>query len=177
MQLAGAQDELVFDGGSFAIKNDSNSTGEIKLLSPYFKEHISLFELKDILAKTQPTTITSFQGPSVFNKNFTQDKAKSSLEPMEQIYLAIISSCKDYFQKNNFDGALIGLSGGIDSALTLALAVQALGVDKIEVILMPSKYTSNLSLNCARAQLNLLKIKPENIKNINIDNIIANFYK
>ena len=94
---------------------------------------------------------------------------------MEQVYNAIISSCKDYFQKNNFDGALIGLSGGIDSALTLALAVHALGEDKVEVILMPSKYTSNLSLNCARAQLNLLRIKPENIKNINIDNIIATF--
>ena len=113
---------------------------------------------------------SNLQKPSSFQRlNF------ETLEPMEQIYNAIISSCKDYFQKNNFDGALIGLSGGIDSALTLALAVDALGPDKVEVILMPSKYTSNLSLNCARAQLNLLKIKPENIKNINIDNIIATF--
>ena len=271
VQLSGAQDELVFDGGSFAIKQSAKCFGEVKLLSPYFKEHISLFDLSDLLrfpksielsylfespnlyespilyesekfANTKIYFFTSFFGIKnnsennsennlennteyenkykikvkrqidfliilfmfIFNKNSKFNKKDYSglnlksnlkpnlkpnlqnsssfqilnfetLEPLEQIYNAIISSCKDYFQKNNFDGALIGLSGGIDSALTLALAVDALGPDKVEVILMPSKYTSNLSLNCARAQLNLLRIKPENIKNINIDNIIATF--
>jgi NAD+ synthase (glutamine-hydrolysing) len=213
VQLAGAQDELVFDGGSFVIKQNANCTGKIKLLSPYFKEHISLFDLSDLSDLYKPIKSTDIKEHifatyfAIKNKFKQSEKIvaqidflilllfmfyKSSksnsqqlsnsekynfkpLEPMEQIYLAIISSCKDYFQKNNFDGALIGLSGGIDSALTLALAVDALGPNKVEVILMPSKYTSNLSLNCARAQLNLLKMKPENIKNINIDNIIATF--
>ncbi len=117
----GGQDELIFDGASFAV--DSN--GVIVFRAEEFKEQISLIEFDGI------------------------NPLKSICAPLYQYisseYNALVLGVKDYVRKNGFQGAILGLSGGIDSALVLALAVDALGADKVEVVLMPSVYTQDMS--------------------------------
>jgi len=144
IQTIGGQDELIFDGGSFITDKNHN----IKILSPYFKTNISDLPLDSLLQK--------------FNNN--QNNLSHNLSHnLENIYQAIILGCQDYFRKNNFTGALIGLSGGIDSAITLALATKALGKENVKAILMPSEYTSELSLECALAQIKTLGVSYANI--------------
>ncbi|MCK5668056.1 MAG: NAD+ synthase, partial [Gammaproteobacteria bacterium] len=83
----------------------------------------------------------------------------SALAENESIYTALVMGVKDYVQKNGFTGAVIGLSGGIDSALTLAIAVDALGADNVEVLIMPSQYTASMSNEDAQSQAEILGVK------------------
>ncbi|MFM9113931.1 MAG: nitrilase-related carbon-nitrogen hydrolase, partial [Polynucleobacter victoriensis] len=111
----GGQDELVFDGASFALSKN----GELALAMPHFKEGLAFIEYKNSdLVKTDIT-------------------APSSIEA--QVYDALVLGVKDYLGKNGFPGAIIGLSGGVDSALVLAIAVDALGADKVRAVMMPSR--------------------------------------
>ena len=123
MQSIGGQDELVFDGGSFAV----NRSGEIYHQSPYFTESLTTLDTK----QTTP-------GPSTPPRTFES-----------QCYQALVLGLRDYIQKNGLTEGLIGLSGGIDSALTLCIAVDALGAEHVEAILLPSRYTSSMSLETA----------------------------
>ncbi|MCI2425044.1 NAD+ synthase [Candidatus Acetothermia bacterium] len=116
VNLCGAQDEIVYDGGSFAY--DDN--GRLIFQSPYFTEGLTEF-----LYNGRGTPIT-----------------EPTVEPLEYVYQAIILGIRDYVQKNNFTDVIIGLSGGIDSALTAALAVAALGAEKVTAVFMPSDITS-----------------------------------
>ena len=109
----GGQDELIFDGASFV----TNAQGEIIFRAVEFQEQISVIEFHD--------------GLPVPNHCIMQQ------EEIPSIYQALVLGVKDYVRKNGFSGAILGLSGGIDSALVLALAVDALGADKVEVVLMP----------------------------------------
>lgn len=132
VNLVGGQDELVFDGASFVM----SATGEIIHKAPWFKESLSVVEFDD-------STGSLVALPS------------ASAEPLTEIasiYAALQTGIRDYVEKNNFKGALLGLSGGIDSALTLALAVDALGPDRVEAILMPSRYTADMSVEDAVRQ-------------------------
>ncbi len=138
--LVGGQDELVFDGGSFTM----DQTGEIIEQAPFFEESKLCVELqKDASSHDVKPTPTQKSQP-----NYHQ-----------QIYKALVLGVRDYVQKNHFPGALIGLSGGIDSALTLAIAVDALGADKVEVILMPSRYTAEMSNSDAITMAQQLNVK------------------
>src|SRR5690606_12539318 len=74
------------------------------------------------------------------------------------LYAALVRGVRDYIDKNRFEGVLLGLSGGIDSALTLALAVDALGADRVTAVMMPTRYTSDLSLDGARVQAEQLGV-------------------
>jgi NAD+ synthase (glutamine-hydrolysing) len=80
-------------------------------------------------------------------------------ESTEAVYKALLLGVRDYIHKNHFEGAVIGLSGGIDSALTLALAVDALGADRVEAVMMPSRYTAGISLEDARAEAQALGVE------------------
>ncbi len=121
----GGQDELVFDGGSLAV----DSSGKVNVLGPAFKEALLPVNLtKDKLEKGGIIKATSIE---------------------EQIYRALMLAVKDYINKNGFQSALVGLSGGIDSALTLTIASDALGADKVEAIMMPSRHTSDMSIEDA----------------------------
>lgn len=123
----GGQDELVFDGLSLAI----NSLGEVVARAPAFQE--------------------SFLSVTVTND--TMHGAITELPDTQSlIYEALLCGIRDYVQKNGFPGVLLGLSGGIDSALTLALAVDALGADKVEAVLMPSRYSAEISMEDAISQ-------------------------
>ncbi|MBI4754969.1 MAG: NAD+ synthase [Betaproteobacteria bacterium] len=125
--LVGGQDELVFDGASFAL----NGAGEAVLQLPSFVEALELVEFRD--GDLRPARI----------------EAPRPLEA--EVYDALVLGVRDYLGKNGFPGAIIGLSGGIDSALTLCVAVDALGADKVRTVMMPSPYTSQMSLDDAAA--------------------------
>ena len=126
INLVGGQDELVFDGASFIIDNKGkfiNQFGE-------FTEELGLIELQGGLPERGKI-------PSIKTKE-------------ESIYSALCLGVKDYINKNGFTDVLLGLSGGVDSSLTLAIAVDALGPDRVWAVMMPSEYTSNISLQDSR---------------------------
>ncbi|MDP3560876.1 MAG: NAD+ synthase [Legionellaceae bacterium] len=130
----GGQDELVFDGRSFAM----DSHGDLVAQAPAFTEHLH--------------TIT-YQ-----HNQFTSDTAPALNEPA-LIYQALVCGLRDYVNKNNFNEVLLGLSGGIDSALTLAIAVDALGASQVTAILMPSQYTATMSNEDALTQIKLMGVE------------------
>lgn len=117
----GGQDELIFDGASFAV----NQQGEVVFRAEEFKEQISLLEFAD------KQLIASTCAP-LYNEISSE-------------YQALVLGISDYVRKNGFQGVILGLSGGIDSALVLALAVDALGAHKVDAVLMPSRYTQPMS--------------------------------
>ncbi len=134
--LVGGQDELVFDGNSMIVNNE----GEIIFHAPAFKEGLYDFDL---------------------NLNQSKDIKITSDTEEENIYNALVLGTQDYVKKNNFNGALIGLSGGIDSALTLSVAVDALGAENVEVLIMPSRFTADMSNEDAYQQAKTLGVKYE----------------
>ncbi|HQR55663.1 MAG TPA: NAD+ synthase [Burkholderiaceae bacterium] len=123
--LTGGQDELVFDGASFVLAAD----GTVVAMAPYFDEAVLVVEFID--GVPQPASIA----------------IEPSLEALA--YQALVLGVRDYVGKNGFPGALIGLSGGVDSALTLAIAVDALGADRVRAVMMPSQFTAPMSLDDA----------------------------
>lgn len=132
--LVGGQDELVFDGASFVIDAD----GEIIVQCPAWREGVFMIELDANTAR----------GPM-------------HLLPAEDAaaYDALVLAVRDYVSKNGFRGVHLGLSGGIDSALTLAIAVDALGADKVHAVMMPSDYTASISIEDSREMVKRLGVK------------------
>ncbi len=122
LNLVGGQDELVFDGGSFVV----DRRGRLSQRAAFFAEEQPLVEFD---AGLEPLAAAVAPHP----------------EEEEGVYGALVLGARDYVKKNGFHGAVLGLSGGIDSALTLAIAVDALGPEQVEVVLMPSRYTSDMS--------------------------------
>ncbi len=135
----GGQDELVFDGASFV----ADAEGEIVFRAAEFKEQISVVEFDG----AQPV--------------------KTGWAPLYDgiacVYQALVLGIKDYVRKNGFQGAILGLSGGVDSALVLALAVDALGADKVEAVLMPSRYTQTMSIEDALQEAEALGVTHQTI--------------
>ncbi|SDK80505.1 NAD+ synthase [Microbulbifer yueqingensis] len=134
----GGQDELVFDGGSFAI----DAQGKLCARAPEFVEH-----LLSVQVSAQDDGVSLAKGELV--------PAESDLGA---VYQALVLGVRDYVNKNGFNGVVLGLSGGIDSALTLAIAVDALGKERVEAVMMPFRYTSELSKNDAADQAERLGI-------------------
>ncbi|MFZ2288261.1 MAG: NAD+ synthase [Halopseudomonas yangmingensis] len=134
----GGQDELVFDGGSLAM----NADGRLAVRAPACAE--GLYPV-DVHWDEQQVELR--QG------------GVAELPELEaSVYQALVMGVRDYVGKNGFPGVLLGLSGGIDSALTLAIAVDALGADRVEAVMMPYHYTSGMSLEDAEAQARLLGV-------------------
>ncbi|VAW49829.1 NAD synthetase / Glutamine amidotransferase chain of NAD synthetase [hydrothermal vent metagenome] len=128
----GGQDELVFDGGSFAM----DAQGQVCVQSPEFAPSLSAVTLVK-------------QGKSI---GMQQGEMAPLYEDEARVYQALIMGVKDYVVKNAFSDVLIGLSGGIDSALTLAIAVDALGAEHVEAVMMPFRYTADISKEDAAKQ-------------------------
>lgn len=135
----GGQDELVFDGASFATDNK----GDVVHQMTSFEEALSTVKV------SVGDNVVSVQGTEMVPE-FTYH---------ESIYKALVLGVRDYVQKNGFSGVVIGLSGGIDSALTTTIAVDALGADNVDVIMMPFRYTSDISKQDAHAEAQALGIK------------------
>jgi NAD+ synthase (glutamine-hydrolysing) len=133
--LVGGQDELVFDGASFVL----DRKGEVSALLPQFEEALEIVEFNGA------DPVPQFVAPEASEE--------------AQVYGALKLGVKDYLGKNGFPGAIIGLSGGIDSALVLAIAVDALGADKVRVVMMPSRYTADISWVDARDMAERLGVR------------------
>ena len=140
LNLVGGQDELVFDGGSMFMTRDGN----IPFRAPQFEEGTYILDInrKNELLELAPDV------PSA-----------AKIEQKEAIYQALVLGVRDYVYKNGFKGAVIGLSGGIDSALTLAIAHDALGSENVEVLIMPSRYTADMSTHDAREMADILGVE------------------
>lgn len=167
VNLVGGQDELVFDGGSLVM----NTAGEVVHRLPMFEEVLGCVEL---IWTQADASSSSHEGEWVGEEGERhQVKAKApsfvvrpidtlkfeALDETAAIYRALVLAVRDYAQKNGFKGALLGLSGGIDSALTLALAVDALGAEQVEAVLLPSRYTSDMSNDDALAQADIMGVR------------------
>ncbi|MBX3709268.1 MAG: NAD+ synthase [Gammaproteobacteria bacterium] len=147
----GGQDELVFDGGSMVI----NANGEICQFAGFFNETLLPVDI-DV---TSTPTFHCSTTLSIPNK-------------IERIYQALVLSVRDYINKNHFPGVLVGVSGGIDSALTLAIAVDALGKDRVRAVIMPSRHTAKISMQDASELIRNLGI---NMEIISIESVYENF--
>jgi len=132
VNLVGGQDELVFDGASFVLAAD----GSVCYQAPAFESGLYLAEFEIAANNIVPLS--------------TRTHKKSN--KLEWAYKALVLGVKDYIEKNHFPGAIIGLSGGIDSALTLAIVTDAIGATNVEAVMMPSRYTSELSTTDARKE-------------------------
>ena len=137
--MVGGQDELVFDGGSFTMDAD----GKLVHQFAAFDELLGIVELKD--------------------GTLSEGEQQTVLKDEASIYRALCVGVRDYIGKNRFPGVLLGLSGGIDSALTLAVAVDALGADKVLAVMMPSPYTAQMSIDDSREMVKLLGVRYEEL--------------
>ncbi|UJP00859.1 MAG: NAD+ synthase [Nitrosomonas sp.] len=135
VNLVGGQDELVYDGASFAM----NGQGELTHQLDEFVEAIAIVDIHD-------------KQPQKSNLPVSPATAAS-------VYQALCSGVSDYVRKNGFPGVILGLSGGVDSALVLAIAVDALGADKVKTVMMPSQYTASISLEDAGEMVGLLGVE------------------
>ncbi|EHT2444528.1 NAD+ synthase [Proteus mirabilis] len=132
----GGQDELVFDGCSKVF--DERGTITHRLAA--FDEQVAVVEFDEL-------TIVPMQD------------AAPELSPVAQVYQALVLATRDYVTKNGFKGAILGLSGGIDSGLTVAIAVDALGKESVQAVMMPFRYTSEMSIHDAKEQADLLGVE------------------
>ncbi len=165
----GGQDELVFDGASFVV----NSDGEVLQQSPCFIDDLSTIEatltpeglsvVKAGNVRDLPSTvIAGIEFDGQYNE-VVLGKHSRSEENEAMIYQALVCGLRDYVDKNGFKGVVLGLSGGIDSALTLAIAVDAIGPERVVAIMMPFKYTSDLSKTAAQQQAERLSVQYESV--------------
>jgi NAD+ synthase (glutamine-hydrolysing) len=129
VNLVGGQDELVFDGGSMAF----DAEGELVYRAPFFAEALELIEV-EAGGRLVPSHVTP------------------APELVDGVYRALVLGVADYVNKHRFPGVVLGLSGGVDSALTMAVAVDALGPERVRAVMMPSRYTSDMSREDAEAQ-------------------------
>ena len=143
--LVGGQDEVVFDGASFALQAD----GTVAMQAEGFKENLPSVQVQRA------------QGAI----NFVVDAAAIAApsEPLAQLWHALVLGVRDYVGKNGFPGILLGLSGGIDSALVLAIAVDALGAANVRSVMMPSPYTADISWIDARDMAQRMNVRYDEI--------------
>jgi NAD+ synthase (glutamine-hydrolysing) len=138
LNLVGGQDELVFDGDSLLVDADGRLTQQ----APAFTEELMLVEIEP----GTPPRPRAVAPPATLSEEAS-------------VYSALVLGTRDYIEKNRFRGAVLGLSGGIDSALTLCVAVDAIGPERVQAVMMPSRYTASMSLEDARAQAEAIGVK------------------
>ncbi len=136
--LVGAQDEVVFEGRSFALQSD----GELAGRAPGFVE--DAFEVS-CFKQFAKLTLSAEQAPMA--------------DDLSDVWRALVLGVRDYIGKNRFPSVLLGLSGGIDSALVMAIAVDALGADRVRAVMMPSPYTAGISLTDAREMAQRMQVR------------------
>jgi NAD+ synthase (glutamine-hydrolysing) len=140
VNLVGGQDELVFDGQSVVV----DRAGEVVLRAPACEESLSFLDLGRAADGTLTLAATA---------------RTPILDETEEVYRALVLGVRDYVTKHRFPGVVLGLSGGIDSALTLVIAIDALGAERVQAVMMPSRYTAQMSLDDAAAQAHRLGVK------------------
>jgi NAD+ synthase (glutamine-hydrolysing) len=143
VNMVGGQDELVFDGGSFAM----SAGGEVCFRAPAFDEGLFAVELQGTASGVKPQAGTCVE----------------QLQTEASVYKALVTGTRDYITKHGFPGVILGLSGGIDSALVAAIACDAIGPDRVRAVMMPFRYTSNMSQEDAAKQAAMLGIRYDTI--------------
>ncbi len=143
VNLLGGQDELVFDGNSFAM----DAQGRVAMRAPAFESGLYTVEFE-----RAGSAVAVCAGP-----------VAPELSDEESVYRALVIGVRDYVGKHGFPGAVIGLSGGVDSALTLAIAVDALGAQRVHAVMMPSRYTSQMSREDAAQQADAMGVSLSSI--------------
>jgi NAD+ synthase (glutamine-hydrolysing) len=139
LNMVGGQDELVFDGGSVVV----DAAGAVRFRAPLFEEGLYVVELDRAGGTLVP-----------------RDTAPQPAPPLvERVYRALVLGTRDYVEKNGFRGVVLGLSGGVDSALTLAIAVDALGAERVHAVMMPSRFTSQMSKEDAAEEARRLGVR------------------
>jgi NAD+ synthase (glutamine-hydrolysing) len=144
VNMTGGQDDLVFDGDSIVV----NAAGDVIARAPQFEDGIMLVDI-DVATRTSTPDVTISEDEVLLGQTLVPGIA-DRLGDEEEIWNAIVVGLRDYVTKNGFTSVLVGLSGGIDSALVAALAVDAVGPDRVHGVAMPSKYSSEHSLADAR---------------------------
>ncbi len=139
--LVGGQDELIFDGASFVMAADGRLCQQMPAFTAGIFAQIFEFDGNGLIPCTVPESL------------------ENEPQPKALIYQALVLGVHDFVRKNGFRQVIIGLSGGIDSALTLAIAVDALGAENVEVVMMPSRYTADMSVEDAAEQARSMKVK------------------
>ncbi len=139
LNLLGGQDELVFDGQSFVM----NAQGAVVLRAAAYAEQLTPVTFRRDAAGTVQLQAGTLAPP---------------LSDEASVYRALVLGVRDYVTKHGFPGVVMGLSGGVDSALTLAIAVDALGADRVHAVMMPSRYTAQISLDDAAEEANWLGV-------------------
>ncbi|MDN6297664.1 MAG: NAD+ synthase [Halomonas sp.] len=138
----GGQDELVFDGGSCCVDGE----GALSVLAPYWQPG-----LMPVALRQQSASAWAVEPGEI----------EPDVDPEESLYCALVTGLRDYVNKNRFDGVVLGLSGGIDSALSLAIAVDALGAQRVQAVMMPYHYTADISREDAAQQAGMLGVHYE----------------
>ena len=139
VNMVGGQDELVFDGGSVVV----DATGQVQFRAPLFEEGLYIVDLERTGGRLAPRA-----------------GAVTPVPPLaERVYRALVLGTRDYVEKNGFTGVVLGLSGGVDSALTLTIAVDALGAERVHAVMMPSRFTSPMSREDAAQQAKQLGVR------------------
>lgn len=154
VNLVGGQDELVFDGESFVV----DATGALTQRAAPFEEQLLAVDIDTSVRPMAPVAGT----------------IEPQLGEIESVYQALVLGVRDYVDKNDFPGVVLGLSGGIDSGLTLTIAVDAIGADRVEAVMMPSRYTADMSLEDARAEAEALGVA---YRVISIEPMFEAFFK
>ncbi len=139
VNMVGGQDELVFDGGSFVM----DSEGEVGFRAPSFDEGLHAVTLHATSRGVEPE----------------RGECANEPETEAKVYKGLVTGTRDYIQKNGFPGVILGLSGGIDSALVATIACDAIGADKVRAVMMPFRYTSTMSQEDAAKQAASLGIR------------------
>lgn len=143
VNMVGGQDELVFDGASFAL----DAAGKVRYRAPSFEEGLYAVDIEWQAGQ-----------PSV-----SAPRVSPELPQTESVYRALVLGTRDYVDKNGFPGVVLGLSGGVDSALTLAVAVDALGADRVHAVMMPSRYTSTMSIEDSAEQARRMGVRHDTL--------------
>ncbi len=139
LNMTGGQDELVFDGGSMVL----TAHGNVTFRAPPFREGLHVVSLQPQARKLVPVSASASPAAPI----------------VDSVYDALVMGTGDYVNKNGFDGVVLGLSGGVDSALTLCIAVDALGAERVHALMMPSRFTSAMSLEDAMQQAHSMGVR------------------
>jgi NAD+ synthase (glutamine-hydrolysing) len=145
VNMTGGQDDLVFDGDSIVV----NAEGAVIARAPQFEDGVMIVDVEAVTGTSKPDVIISEDAAEIAKPSIPGIAHRLGDE--EEIWNAIVVGLRDYVTKNGFKSVLVGLSGGIDSALVAALAVDALGPDRVHGVGMPSKYSSDHSIADAEA--------------------------
>jgi len=167
VNMTGGQDELVFDGDSMVV----DSSGELIARAPQFSDGLLIVDISAKLASAKEVDVVISEEPHLINEK-RNPSVVARLDALEEVWQALVVGIRDYVNKNGFKSVITGLSGGIDSSVSMTLAVDALGPDRVFGVSLPSKYSSEHSQSDAYELAKRLGIS---IRTVEIEPMVNEF--